>query len=109
MRHIPVKYVSADINVIGDCVSSREFVCPNDFAAYLKGGRNTGAQYNYAYPSRLFLVEDLVPAYINTRGEHFEIDPAFFAGHLASANWLGTVEDGGAAPRAFLYAEERWF
>ena len=96
---VPDQLGNTDTNVISDYVSSHEFLCPGELAAYLNAGPNTGIHYNYPYPSRLFLVEDLVPAFINTLGEHFEIDPAFFAGHLASANWLGTVEEGGATPR----------
>ena len=83
-----------------DYVSRREFSSPNGLAAYLtiNAGKDIRSA-THQRPSRLFLVEDLVPAYIDTLGEYFEIDPAFFAGHLASANWLGMVDKGGAAPR----------
>lgn len=80
-----------------DYVSRHEFSSPNDLAAYLL--RTDISPATHQRPSRLFLVEDLVPAYINKLGEYFAIDPAFFAGHLASANWLAVVDKGGAAPR----------
>ncbi|TID18844.1 hypothetical protein E6O75_ATG05965 [Venturia nashicola] len=41
--------------------------------------------------SRLFVLEDITPAYIDAFGLYFDLDPSFFLQHLRNTNWENSI------------------